>query len=453
MRGYQRPWLRIDVLAGLAAGTVVVPQAMAYATIAGLPVEVGLYTCMVPMIAYALLGGARTLSVSTTSTIAVLVASTLAGLSARSAGAQLDAAFTLTVLVGLCLLAMRLFRLGGLIENISPATLTGIRLGVGLTVAASQLPALLGVGSDPDATGFFARLKDSSVPAVGREHDDGRRLARHARRPGAPAAVRAPSSRTAHRRRGRHPPGGDDLGGGPWPRAHRARADRSPRDLPPGRLGRLLVAPGSSGHRRDGVPRDRARRPPEPSPGRAADRHRPGAARRRSRLRGGRLHPVAPARRRLLAECGEHPLGGTHPVGVPDHGGARRARRALPRSAAGRPAPLGAGRHGADGGDRSARPVGPVPVRQDRPCRAVGRDGGRGPESDRRDAVGCRRRRRAHAGARRTPGESSPGATELPAGRRGLDDGPGGRDPGTSTSPKTSWSSTWTDRSTPATRR
>jgi MFS superfamily sulfate permease-like transporter len=53
--------LRIDMLAGLAAGTVVVPQAMAYATIAGLPVEVGLYTCMVPMIAYALLGGARTL--------------------------------------------------------------------------------------------------------------------------------------------------------------------------------------------------------------------------------------------------------------------------------------------------------------------------------------------------------------------------------------------------------
>jgi SulP family sulfate permease len=118
MRGYQRPWLRIDVLAGLAAGTVVVPQAMAYATIAGLPVEVGLYTCMVPMIAYALLGGARTLSVSTTSTIAVLVASTLAGLSARSAAAQLDDAFTLTLLVGLCLLAMRLFRLGGLIENI-----------------------------------------------------------------------------------------------------------------------------------------------------------------------------------------------------------------------------------------------------------------------------------------------------------------------------------------------
>ncbi len=46
MAGYQRGWLRGDVIAGLAAGTVVIPQAMAYATIAGLPVEIGLYTCM-----------------------------------------------------------------------------------------------------------------------------------------------------------------------------------------------------------------------------------------------------------------------------------------------------------------------------------------------------------------------------------------------------------------------
>ena len=71
------------MLAGLAAGTVVIPQAMAYATIAGLPVQVGLYTCMLPMLVYALLGGSRALSVSTTSTIAVLVATTLAGLSSR----------------------------------------------------------------------------------------------------------------------------------------------------------------------------------------------------------------------------------------------------------------------------------------------------------------------------------------------------------------------------------
>ena len=75
-------------------------------------------------------------------------------------------AFTLTFLVGLSLLAMRAFRLGSLVENISPATLTGIKIGVGLTVAASQLPNLLGVPADPDAGGFFAKVADavSQIP-------------------------------------------------------------------------------------------------------------------------------------------------------------------------------------------------------------------------------------------------------------------------------------------------
>ncbi|TCI97624.1 SulP family inorganic anion transporter [Aeromicrobium sp. IC_218] len=169
-RRYRRAWLRVDVLAGLAAGTVVVPQAMAYATIAGLPVQVGLYTCMVPMVVYALLGGGRAVSVSTTSTIAVLVAATLAGLPAAERGdadALLGAAFTLTFLAGLCLVAMRLLRLSALVECISPATLTGIRIGVGLTVAASQLPNLLGVPADPDAGGFFEKTAD----ALGRVPD------------------------------------------------------------------------------------------------------------------------------------------------------------------------------------------------------------------------------------------------------------------------------------------
>lgn len=67
LSGYRPSWLGIDILAGLAAGAVIVPQAMAYATIANLPVQVGLYTCIVPMAVYALLGGSRAMSVSTTS--------------------------------------------------------------------------------------------------------------------------------------------------------------------------------------------------------------------------------------------------------------------------------------------------------------------------------------------------------------------------------------------------
>src|SRR5580704_6080184 len=74
---YQKAWLRPDLIAGLTTAAVVIPKAMAYATIAGLPVQVGLYTALVPMAIYALMGSSRHLSVSTTTTIAVLTATEL----------------------------------------------------------------------------------------------------------------------------------------------------------------------------------------------------------------------------------------------------------------------------------------------------------------------------------------------------------------------------------------
>jgi sulfate permease, SulP family len=73
----QRAWLRWDLLAGLTTAAVVVPQAGAYASLAGLPVQVGLYVATVPMVAYALLGSSRPLSVSSTSTISILTAGAL----------------------------------------------------------------------------------------------------------------------------------------------------------------------------------------------------------------------------------------------------------------------------------------------------------------------------------------------------------------------------------------
>jgi MFS superfamily sulfate permease-like transporter len=113
---YDRSWLSRDILSGIAAGAVVIPQAMAYATIADLPVEIGLYTCMVPMLVYALLGGSRTLSISTTSTVAVLTGSTLVAAVVASGGDDpLRDMATLTVLVGIILLIARALRLGALI--------------------------------------------------------------------------------------------------------------------------------------------------------------------------------------------------------------------------------------------------------------------------------------------------------------------------------------------------
>src|SRR5215471_16038886 len=77
MRDYRRDWLKLDVVAGLTTAAVVIPKAMAYATIAGLPVQVGLYTAFLPMVIYAALGTSRPLSVSTTTTLAILAAAAL----------------------------------------------------------------------------------------------------------------------------------------------------------------------------------------------------------------------------------------------------------------------------------------------------------------------------------------------------------------------------------------
>ncbi|HEY4828088.1 MAG TPA: SulP family inorganic anion transporter, partial [Solirubrobacteraceae bacterium] len=78
LRGYRPDWLGRDALAGVVAACVVVPQAIAYAGLAGLPVQVGLYAATVPMVLYALLGSSRALSVSVTSTISILTASAIA---------------------------------------------------------------------------------------------------------------------------------------------------------------------------------------------------------------------------------------------------------------------------------------------------------------------------------------------------------------------------------------
>ncbi|MFJ2542112.1 SulP family inorganic anion transporter [Microbacterium sp. NPDC087589] len=164
--GYRREWLAPDVVAGLAAGAVVVPQAMAYATIANLPVQVGLYTCIIPMLVYALLGGSRAMSVSTTSTIATLTATTLVTASvASSVEDPAGSLMTLAMLVGLLLVGARLLRWGSLVENISAATILGVKIGVGGTVAVGQLPKLLGETSEVSGEGFFRTIEAAIAAA------------------------------------------------------------------------------------------------------------------------------------------------------------------------------------------------------------------------------------------------------------------------------------------------
>jgi MFS superfamily sulfate permease-like transporter len=146
--------VRADIVAGLTAAAVVIPKAMAYATIAGLPVQVGLYTVFVPMAIYAVLGTSRPLSVSTTTTIAILTGAALGHVAPGAAAAELAiAAGTLAVLVGAILLLASAARLGFLANFISEPVLTGFKSGIALVIVVDQVPKLLGVHIDK--TGFL----------------------------------------------------------------------------------------------------------------------------------------------------------------------------------------------------------------------------------------------------------------------------------------------------------
>ena len=141
-----KEWLRADVLAGLTAASVVLPKAIGYASLAGLPVQVGLYTAFVPMVAYALLGTSRVLSVSTTSALAVLTATALHEVVPNEdAAAMFQACAVLTLLVGAALALGALLRLGFFATFISEPVLVGFKAGIGLVIVIDQLPKLIGV--------------------------------------------------------------------------------------------------------------------------------------------------------------------------------------------------------------------------------------------------------------------------------------------------------------------
>ena len=146
-----------DIVAGLTAAAVILPKAMAFATVAGLPVAVGLYTAFVPAVIYGLLGSSRVLSVSSTTTLAILTGAELGGVVPDGDPARLAAATaTLTALVGVLLLAARLVKLGFVASFISVPVLTGFKAGIGAVILLDQAPKLLGLHLAKQS--FFADL-------------------------------------------------------------------------------------------------------------------------------------------------------------------------------------------------------------------------------------------------------------------------------------------------------
>ncbi len=146
LAGYQKDWLRPDVVAGLTAAAVVIPKALAYATIAGLPVQVGLYTVFLPMLIYAVLGTSRPLSVSTTTTLAILAGTELSEVaSGGNSASLLSAAAMLTFLAGIILVLAGLLRLGFVADFISEPVLIGFKAGIGIVIVLDQVPKLFGL--------------------------------------------------------------------------------------------------------------------------------------------------------------------------------------------------------------------------------------------------------------------------------------------------------------------
>ena len=134
------------MIAGLTTAAVVIPKAMAYATIAGLPVQVGLYTAFLPMVIYAVLGTSRPLSVSTTTTLAILTAAELGQVVPNGdSAALLSASATLTLLVGAMLVLASILRLGFVANFISEPVLIGFKAGIGVVIVLDQVPKILGI--------------------------------------------------------------------------------------------------------------------------------------------------------------------------------------------------------------------------------------------------------------------------------------------------------------------
>lgn len=145
LSGYRGEWLPSDAIAGITLAAYAIPVSLAYAALAGLPPQIGVYGYMLGGIGYALLGSSRQLAIGPTSAISLMIAGTVGALAGGDAVryAQIAslAAFAVAVL---CFIAW-LFKLSVLVRLVSDSILVGFKAGAGLTIIMSQLPSLLGV--------------------------------------------------------------------------------------------------------------------------------------------------------------------------------------------------------------------------------------------------------------------------------------------------------------------
>jgi sulfate permease, SulP family len=153
---YRATWLRSDIIAGITLAAYAIPVSLAYAGLAGLPPQVGVYGYLLGGLGYALLGSSRQLAIGPTSAISLMIAGTVGEMAGGNVQyyAQI-ASLTGFMVAMLCVIAW-LLRLSTLVKLISDSVLVGFKAGAGLTIAMTQLPSLIGVGGG--GHNFFERV-------------------------------------------------------------------------------------------------------------------------------------------------------------------------------------------------------------------------------------------------------------------------------------------------------
>lgn len=171
LQGYDRATLSSDLVAALIVTVMLIPQSLAYAALAGLPPQVGLYASIAPLVLYALFGSSRVLAVGPVAVVSLMTATAIGDLAPAGSTAYWTAAITLAFLSGLMLLAMGALRLGFLANFLSHPVISGFITASALLIAVGQLKVVLGVDAAGDD--FFGsswellrRLTDSHLPTA-----------------------------------------------------------------------------------------------------------------------------------------------------------------------------------------------------------------------------------------------------------------------------------------------
>ena len=159
-RSYDRDTLTNDLIAAVIVTIMLIPQSLAYALLAGLPPEMGLYASMLPIILYAVFGTSRALAVGPVAVVSLLTVTAVSRIAVPGSSEYIAAAITLAFLSGLILLALGLFRLGFLANFLSHPVIAGFITATGIIIAASQLKHILGIRAQghtlPDLIGSLA---------------------------------------------------------------------------------------------------------------------------------------------------------------------------------------------------------------------------------------------------------------------------------------------------------